>query len=101
MGSYPTLCRHVLFYSESLIRASSSLDSTGFKGAIYAEPTRELYRTLGMTLETLARTPKGEERKSYLTLGPLMTALTSTWVCCWLCRLGSERRLTEGLRADH
>ncbi|KAF8228360.1 hypothetical protein L208DRAFT_1291813 [Tricholoma matsutake] len=57
----------------------SYAESTGFPGPLYADPTRELYHALGMTLETLARTPKGEERKSYLVLGPLQSTVKSIW----------------------
>ncbi|KIJ66638.1 hypothetical protein HYDPIDRAFT_109750 [Hydnomerulius pinastri MD-312] len=46
---------------------------------IYADPTRKLYHTLGMTIETLARTPANEERKSYLRKGDVANALSSMW----------------------
>jgi len=32
----------------------------------YADPTRTVYRALGITTETLEWTPKGENKKSYL-----------------------------------
>ncbi|TFK19670.1 hypothetical protein FA15DRAFT_708771 [Coprinopsis marcescibilis] len=41
-------------------------ETTGFKGPIYADPSRALYRALGMTLETLARQPADVPRPSYL-----------------------------------
>ena len=47
------------------------IENTGFFGEIYADPTRALYHTLGMTIESLALTPKGEEKKSYV--GPLLS----------------------------
>ncbi|KAF8577698.1 hypothetical protein K439DRAFT_1639490 [Ramaria rubella] len=37
----------------------------------YADPTRTLYRALGLTTETLAPTPKGERKRGYLTMGKL------------------------------
>jgi len=51
--------------------------STGFPGTFYADPTRELHRALGMTLETLARTPKGEQPKSYLSVSFVKQTLAS------------------------
>ena len=39
---------------------------TKFSGEIYADPSRKLYHILGMTIETLETTPKGQQRKSYL-----------------------------------
>lgn len=41
-------------------------ETTGFEGEIYADPSRALYHALGMTIETLAGTPKDQEKKSYL-----------------------------------
>lgn len=52
-----------------------------FPGPIYADPSRTLYRTLGMGIENLDGTPKGEMRKSYLTQGVIINALQSIWVC--------------------
>ncbi|KAI0321204.1 AhpC/TSA antioxidant enzyme-domain-containing protein [Amylostereum chailletii] len=40
-------------------------DEMGFTGEIYANPDRSLYRALGM-VESLARAPAGEEKRSYL-----------------------------------
>ncbi|KAK7437271.1 hypothetical protein VKT23_018716 [Stygiomarasmius scandens] len=53
-------------------------EETGFKGEIYAEPTRAIYRELGM-ISNMGGTPQGEERKSYLKRGPLFNALRSIW----------------------
>ena len=53
---------------------------TDFRGPIYADPTRKLYRTLGMTIETFQVTPAGTERKSYLRKNRLSNALHSIWV---------------------
>ncbi|KAF9055628.1 hypothetical protein BJ165DRAFT_432391 [Panaeolus papilionaceus] len=47
----------IKFYSET-----TSIPPT----AIYANPTRSLFHLLGMTLETTARTPKGEQKRSYV-----------------------------------
>lgn len=41
-------------------------ETTGFEGEIYADPTRNLYHAFGMTIETLAGTPKDQEKKSYM-----------------------------------
>jgi len=51
---------------------------TGFTGDIFADPTRELYRKLGMTTETLAGTPKGEQKRTYVG-GAVSIALASIW----------------------
>ncbi|KAJ3479110.1 hypothetical protein NLI96_g9292 [Meripilus lineatus] len=40
-------------------------ENTGFKGQIYANPSRELYQILRLT-ENLNLTPEGQEKKSYL-----------------------------------
>ncbi|KJA19195.1 hypothetical protein HYPSUDRAFT_144043 [Hypholoma sublateritium FD-334 SS-4] len=52
---------------------------TMFRGPIYADPSRTLYHTLGMGIENLDGTPKGEMRKSYLTQGVVKNALQSIW----------------------
>ncbi|KAJ7496858.1 AhpC/TSA antioxidant enzyme-domain-containing protein [Mycena latifolia] len=44
---------------------------TGFQGAIYADPTLNLYRTLGMDIKTLAKTPSGQKKPSYITTSSL------------------------------
>ncbi|KAL5494569.1 hypothetical protein ACEPAI_30 [Sanghuangporus weigelae] len=40
--------------------------NTGFTGNIYADPSRELYRKLGMTTENLKITPTGQKKRSYV-----------------------------------
>jgi hypothetical protein len=60
---------------------AGSVETTGFLGPFYADPTRELYHALGMTLESLALTPKGEKRKSYLRLTHWKLVVTGIWVC--------------------
>ncbi|KAJ2914926.1 hypothetical protein MD484_g5483, partial [Candolleomyces efflorescens] len=55
-------------------------DMTGFKGAIYADPTRDLYHELGMTLETLSTTPSGQPKPSYLDgVSAIANVFTSIW----------------------
>lgn len=65
----------------------SRLELTDFQGQIFADPSRKLYHTLGMTIESLQNTPAGVEKKSYLKTGTLSNALTSIWVrdYCKLC----------------
>ncbi|KIK06323.1 hypothetical protein K443DRAFT_674311 [Laccaria amethystina LaAM-08-1] len=57
----------------------SYAETTGFKGRIFADPTRTLYRELGMDIESLERTPAGQERRSYLVLGAFANATQSIW----------------------
>jgi len=52
--------------------------NTGFKGEVYANPDRKLYDTLGL-VSNLQTTPKGEERRSYLTRSLLGGTLWSIW----------------------
>ena len=46
---------------------------------MYADPSRQLYHTLGL-IENLDRTPAGEEKRSYLGKGFLGNMLSSIWV---------------------
>jgi len=55
------------------------LETTGFHGQIYADPTRKLYHTLGM-ITNLDITPQGVPRKSYLQYSVFVNALRSTWM---------------------
>ncbi|KAG6887469.1 hypothetical protein C0995_014998 [Termitomyces sp. Mi166 len=57
----------------------SYAEMTTFSGPIYADPSRSLYRTLGMKIEKLEGTPSGLKRKSYVTVSPLKNALQSIW----------------------
>ncbi|KAJ7503047.1 AhpC/TSA antioxidant enzyme-domain-containing protein [Mycena galericulata] len=50
---------------------------TGFRGPIYANPNRELYFTLGMDIQNLSKTPSGQQKPSYITLGPWTNAWKS------------------------
>ncbi|KAF8621933.1 hypothetical protein AX15_007396 [Amanita polypyramis BW_CC] len=54
-------------------------ESANFSGVIYADPSRELYHTLGMTMETLARTPTGQTKRSYLTTSMFSNVIQSIW----------------------
>ncbi|EAU92121.2 hypothetical protein CC1G_11406 [Coprinopsis cinerea okayama7 len=55
-------------------------ETTGFTGPIYADPNRDLYFALGMTLQNLEMTPKGQPRPSYLANVPVVqNVLQSTW----------------------
>lgn len=72
-----------LVCSPDLVPAASvelSPETTGFKGLIFADPTRALYHALGMDIERLAVTPAGEQKRSYLTTGRLTNAVSSFWV---------------------
>ncbi|KAH6901648.1 AhpC/TSA antioxidant enzyme-domain-containing protein [Coprinopsis sp. MPI-PUGE-AT-0042] len=42
------------------------VQASGFHGPIYADPTRELFRAMGMTLENLKLNPSKERRAAYL-----------------------------------
>lgn len=57
----------------------SYTELTEFKGPIYADPSRKLYTTLGMTLESLASAPAGEPKKSYISGGALALTFRSIW----------------------
>ncbi|KAL1730415.1 AhpC/TSA antioxidant enzyme-domain-containing protein [Schizophyllum commune] len=48
-------------------------ERTGFHGAMYADPDRQVFRALGMSVETLDRTPAGQEPKKYLPQGNIVT----------------------------
>ena len=58
----------------------TSLETAGYKGKIYGEPTRELHKLFGLT-SNLDMTPSGEERKGYISTRPyLVRVLISIWV---------------------
>ncbi|KAL1690986.1 AhpC/TSA antioxidant enzyme-domain-containing protein [Schizophyllum commune] len=46
---------------------------TGFQGPMYADPDRKVFHALGMNVETLDRTPVGQEPKMYLPQGNIVT----------------------------
>ncbi|KAI4520279.1 hypothetical protein K525DRAFT_286194 [Schizophyllum commune Loenen D] len=49
-------------------------ERTGFHGAMYADPDRKVFRALGMNVETLDRTPAGQEPKKYLPQGNIRSS---------------------------
>ncbi|KAM5530209.1 hypothetical protein V8D89_016123 [Ganoderma adspersum] len=51
---------------------------TDFKGGMYADPSRKLYHTFGL-IETLDRTPAGQEKRSYLGKSVIGNVLASIW----------------------
>ncbi|RDB14547.1 Thioredoxin-like protein AAED1 [Hypsizygus marmoreus] len=57
----------------------SYAETTQFHGPIYADPSRALYHALGMNIESLATTPAGQQKRSYLTLGKFTNAMLSIW----------------------
>lgn len=70
-------CLHIHYNS---ILPFSIAEITKFQGPIYADPTRQVYRALGMNLETLAQTPAGQPKRSYLTSGNITNIVRSIWV---------------------
>ncbi|KAF8194092.1 AhpC/TSA antioxidant enzyme-domain-containing protein [Pholiota molesta] len=58
---------------------SAYVEMTNYTGPIYADPTRELYHTLGMDIENLEVTPKGETKRSYLILSRFANTMKSIW----------------------
>ncbi|KAJ4465454.1 AhpC/TSA antioxidant enzyme-domain-containing protein [Lentinula aciculospora] len=53
---------------------------TGFPSSkIFADPSLGVFHGLGMNVQTLARTPAGEKKASYLTEGALKGSLWSIW----------------------
>jgi len=56
-----------------------AVELTGFEGPILADPSRNLYRMLGM-MEHMAGTPAGVPKKSYLTGGTVSNIFSSIWV---------------------
>ena len=63
----------------NLINPVAISDTTGFKGEIYADSSRETFRALDLKV-TLKVTPKGEKKKSYLPSSRFVNAVTSAWV---------------------
>jgi hypothetical protein len=52
---------------------------TGFQGSILADPSRTLYKTLGM-IENLVTRPRDAEKKGYVAKGMLSNIMCSIWV---------------------
>ncbi|KAF9000367.1 hypothetical protein BDZ89DRAFT_1027560 [Hymenopellis radicata] len=57
----------------------SYAQDTGFTGKICADPTRKLYRALGMITENLSGTPSGQTKRSYIKTSTLTNALQSIY----------------------
>lgn len=55
-------------------------ETAKFKGQFFADPTRKLYHALGMDIESLERTPRGQPRPSYLSFGIVSGIMRSLWV---------------------
>ena len=72
---YPITVVGCGFYSNFL-----ATEMTGFKGDIFADPSRELYHKLGMTTENLKFTPAGQEKKSYVPSSFWLNVVKSNWV---------------------
>ena len=69
-----------IFFLDSRRANTDTSETTGYKGKIYGEPTRELHKLFGLT-SNLDMTPSGEERKGYVSTRPyLVRVLISIWV---------------------
>jgi len=53
-------------------------DITGFSGGMYADPSRALYRALGL-IQNLDRTPAGKDKRSYLSQSYVGNVMKSIW----------------------
>ena len=91
MESYKDICRYVCpprhsFHTFHKISHAADLllnqpqENAKFKGRFFADPTRDLYHALGMDIETLERTPKGQAKPSYISIGPIRDIMQSLWV---------------------
>ena len=86
MESYKVICRCSpsrgrSFHNFMQLIVHDQLQETAkFKGQFFADPTRKLYHALGMDIETLERTPKGQPKPSYISLGPIADIVQSLWV---------------------
>ena len=83
MESHKEICRYGSFQRRSFLQLTmhDQLQETAkFKGQLFADPTRKLYHALGMDIENLDRTPKGQPRPSYLLLGSISSTIQSIWV---------------------
>jgi len=54
-------------------------NNSNFYGEVYAEPTRKLYRTLGMTLQNFDATPKDQTPKTYVAKNKMAGIARSIW----------------------
>ena len=72
---------HSIKHLMQLTFCSTNLqENAKFKGRFFADPTRDLYHALGMDIETLERTPKGQAKPSYISIGPIRDIMQSLWV---------------------
>lgn len=55
------------------------IDTTGLSGGIYADPSRDLYHTLGL-IENLDATPSAQQKPSYIVRSTIGNVLKSIWV---------------------
>ncbi|KAI0647408.1 AhpC/TSA antioxidant enzyme-domain-containing protein [Trametes meyenii] len=53
-------------------------EATGFLHSMYADPSRELYHAFGL-VESLGRTPAGQEKRSYISRSFLGNVVKSIW----------------------
>ncbi|KAI0672864.1 AhpC/TSA antioxidant enzyme-domain-containing protein [Trametes maxima] len=53
-------------------------ETTGFSYSMYADPSRELYHAFGL-VESLDRTPAGQEKRSYISGSFLGNVVKSIW----------------------
>lgn len=69
------------------LRCSHTLtETTGFIGDVYANPSRSLYKALGL-VENLQKTPAGQNKRSYLTKGLLSNIFQSIMVSIGSCNI--------------
>jgi len=54
-------------------------ETAKFKGQLFADPSRKLYHALGMDIENIERTPKGQPKPSYISLGLFRGIMQSIW----------------------
>jgi hypothetical protein len=66
-------------YEPILIPPRHRLETTGFKGDVYVDSSRETFRALDLKVN-LEITPKGEKKKSYLPQSMFANVIASTWV---------------------
>ncbi|XP_006453768.1 hypothetical protein AGABI2DRAFT_147179 [Agaricus bisporus var. bisporus H97] len=61
------------------IKGSGYAALTNLQGDIFTDPTRNLYRALGMNIENLETTPSGEKKRSYIKKSTVSGILSSVW----------------------
>jgi len=55
-------------------------EHTEFRGPIYADPSRSLFKLFGLT-ESFGKTPKNEQKKTYSIGSDFSNAFISIWAC--------------------